>query len=106
MECQRDQVLQKEEVILKVECSAIQKHHLYVGSPRKQWFGQRLVFYGDRVDGLSGVLSIVKRDLEPKVVFNHPSGRVHGIQIKWGNDNLTIFNVYVPNSAKLWWSKL
>ena len=54
------------------------------------------------MDGSSGVLSIVNsRDLEPKVVFNHLSRRVLGIQIKWGEGNLTIFNVYAPNSAKL-----
>ena len=51
--------------------------------------------------GTSGVLSIVKRDLEPKMVFNHPSRRVLGVQIKCRDGNLMIFNIYVPNSAKL-----
>ena len=59
------------------------------------------MFYGNQEDGSSGVLSIVNRDLEPKVVFNHPSRRFLGIQIKWGDGYLTIFNVYAPNSAKL-----
>ena len=86
---------------MDIEFWAIQKHHLDVGSQRKQWFGKRIVFYGDKVDGSSGVLSIVNFNLEPKVVFNHPSRRVIGVQIKWGDGNLTIFNIYAPNSTKL-----
>ena len=72
-----------------------------VGSPRKQRFGKHLVFYREGVDGLSGMMSIINRALGPKVVFNHSSRRVLGIQIKWGNGQLTIFNIYAPNSAKL-----
>ena len=51
------------------------------------------------MDGLSGMMSILNKDLEPKVVFNHSSRRVLGIQIKWGDGQLTILNIYVPNFA-------
>ena len=58
---------------MDIEFWAIQEHHVDVGSQRKQWFGKRLVFFEDGVDGLSGILSIVNIYLEPKLVFNHPS---------------------------------
>ena len=86
---------------VSTESWAIQEHHLDVSSLWKQWYGRRLVFYGNGEDGSSGVLSIVNSNLEPEVVFNQPLGRVLGIQIKWGDGYLTIFNVYAPNSAKM-----
>ena len=36
-------------------------------------------FYGEGVSGFNGVLSLVKLELESRVVYNHPSGRVLGI---------------------------
>ena len=78
---------------IDIEFWAIQEHHLDSRSPRKLWFGRRFVFYGDGVDGLIGVLSIVNRDLEPKQVFIHPFGRVLGVQINWGGERKIIFNI-------------
>ena len=47
-----------------------------------------------------GVLSIVKQELEPRVVYSHPLGRVLGIWIKGDSQPITIFNVYAPKLAK------
>ena len=52
------------------------------------------------MNGFSGVLTIVKQEMEPRVVYNHPSGRVLGVQIKWNSQSVTIFNVYAPNLAR------
>ena len=58
------------------------------------------------MNGFSGLLSIVKQELEPRVVYNHPLRRVLGISIKWDSQPITIFNVHAPNSpkerAKIW----
>ena len=83
-----------------VQLWAIQEHHLDAGSPRKQAFGSSLVFYGEGGNGFSGFLSLVKREMEPRVVYNHPSRRVLGIQIKWDSHSVIVFNVYAPNLAK------
>ena len=60
-----------------------------------------MVFYGEAIDGLSRVLTILNRELEPKLDFNHPSGRDIGVEVVWSNSTLMIFNVYTPNTSKL-----
>ena len=68
-----------------------------------------MIFYGEEIDGTSGVLSIIDRNLEPVKVYNHPSRRVLGTQIKWENSFLSILNVYAPNLAKArkkFWNEL
>ena len=62
-----------------MELWAIQEHHLDARGLRKQWFKRRSIFYGEGVNGFSGVLSIVKRELDPRVVYNNPLGRVLGL---------------------------
>ena len=41
----------------------IQEHHLDACSPRKQWFGIRLVLYGEGLNGYSGVLTIISEEI-------------------------------------------
>ena len=67
----------------EIEMWTIQEHQLDARSPGKQWFGRRLVFYGEGVNGFKGVFSIVKQEMEPRVVYNHHSRRGLGVSIKW-----------------------
>lgn len=59
-----------------------------------------VVFYGDSTDGSSGVMTLVNRELCPRVVYMHPSGRALGIEIQWHTRPITILNIYAPNDAK------
>ena len=45
-------------------------------------------------------MSIVDRNLEPRVVYNHPSGRILRIHLKWKDKIFMIPNIYAPNRAK------
>ena len=67
----------------------IQEHHLNVSVPRKQALSDLLFFYGEATDGFSGVLTCVKKDLETRVVFNHPSDRALGVSVKVNNALIT-----------------
>ena len=81
-------------------CWCIQEHHLDASTPRKQTLGEFLFFYGSGPDGFSGVMTAVHRDLEPKVVLQHPSGRALAISVKVHKSILTIVNIYAPNDSK------
>ncbi len=89
-----------------IDCWAIQEHHLEAGSQRKQVLGRKLVFYSEGSEGFSGVMMVVDRDLEPQVVWNHPSGRAIAVKIAWHGGAFTIVNVYgqceAKGRAKLW----
>ena len=78
----------------------MQEHHLDGSVPRKQALSDLLFFYGEAGDGSSGVLTCIKKDLEPRVVFNHPSDRVLGVSVKVNNALITIVNIYAPNDPK------
>ena len=43
----------------------------------------------------------INQELDPKVVYKHPSGRALGVQITLKEMTVLILNVYAPNSAKL-----
>ena len=57
-----------------INCWCFQEHHLDRTSPRKQVLGDLIFFYCDSVEGDSGVMMAVNRDLEPKIVFKHQLG--------------------------------
>ena len=78
----------------------LQEHHLDASAPRKQTLGELLFFYGSGPDGFSGLMTAVHRDLEPKVVLQHPSRRALAVSIKVQNSTLTIVNIYAPNDSK------
>lgn len=59
-----------------------------------------LAFYGEGPNGFSGVMMLVNRELRPKVVFNHRSGRVLGIEIEWDEKSITIITINGNNEAK------
>ena len=53
------------------------------------------------MDGTSGVLTTLDRELEQKLVFSHPFGWVIQGEVVWDSSPLMIFNVYAPNLSKL-----
>ena len=83
-----------------VDFWAIQEHHLDAKSPQKQSIGNKLIFYGEGTNSTSEVLSIIDKNLELVLVYNHPSGRVLRVQLKWEDSSLCIVNAYAPNLAK------
>ena len=61
------------------------------------------------IDGFSGVMTCVDKELEPTVVYNHPSGRALGVAIKLEKVRIVILNIYAPTDLRrraTFWSAL